>query len=941
MNQLLRLLVAACLGFAAAMPLRAQAPAAAVAPSPTLPGAAVLKLQGGARLSQVEAVLQQLGATHLQQKYPRALPPSAEVPGSVELRGIYQFSYPTSLTLSKVRLTLLATGAVQYVEPLYQRAPLHQPNDPLSDSTITNQAATQYYLKTIQAYRGWDLTRGDSTVVIGITDTGTRFTHQDLRQQIKLNYADPIDGIDNDGDGYVDNFRGWDTADNDNNPSVGPPYGGHGVLVAGCAIARPDNGKGLAGVGYNCRYLPLKIYPSTSTGAFGGYEAVVYAADHGCRIINLSWGGTGGKSQYEQDIVNYAALNRDALVVAAAGNANQELDFYPASYDNVVSVAGVSPADRQVLTYSYRVTLSAPGDLILTTSADHDSAYAAVGGSSFACPITAGAAALVRSKYPLLTAAQVAAVLRRSTDDIYSVPANAALVGKLGAGRLNLRRALALGPNQTAVRIRAQRLSRPRLLPADTARLTLTVENLLLPATGLGLTVTSLTPELTVTSGPATIGALATGATAAAAVQLRVAAGTPVNTRAVLRCRFTAAGGYQDDHYVVLELNPDFVVLTANDLHLTVLSRGNLGYDATNNEIGASITYRNSPVLLSEGGLLVATGPTRVMDHLRSAPLYTTDNDFFARQAIRMQSITAASQQAGGIFQDSLPSLSRGRTLGVRVRQRALAYAAPTADRDYAIVEYTVRNVSADTLRPLHAGLFMDWDLPAEAGRNMAAWDSTRLLGYVANHPHQATLYAGVKLLRPNTRPAATYYALNNADQANAPIYFGNGFSSAEKFLTLSSGTRQRSAGTVSGTDVSNVVGAALGRLAPGDSVVVAFAVLAAPNLAQLQAAADAAQVRYQQVLATRPATAPLSWQVYPNPGRDLLRVQLPAGSTGSTLTLLNALGQPVGRWPVGPSNPTCSTCPPAYTCCAGRAFRVELPPGACCCSADQALLSA
>ncbi|RTQ44859.1 T9SS type A sorting domain-containing protein [Hymenobacter gummosus] len=901
MNPFLRLLLAATLLLGSRVAALAQAPTVtALLPSPTLPGAAVLKLRAGARLAQAEAALQQLGATHLEQKYPRALPPSPEVPGSVELRGIYQFSYPAHLALSKVRQALLATGAVQYVEPLYQRAPLHQPNDPLADSTITNQAATQYYLKTIQAYRGWDLTRGDSTVVIGITDTGTRFTHQDLRQQIKLNYADPIDGVDNDGDGFVDNFRGWDTADRDNNPSVGPPYGGHGVLVTGCAIARAGNGKGLAGVGYNCRYLPLKIYPSTATGAFGGYEAVVYAADHGCKIINLSWGGTGGKSQYEQDVINYAALNRDAVVVVAAGNANAELDFYPASYDNVISVAGVSPSDRQVLTYSYRVTLSAPGDLILTTSADHDSAYAAVGGSSFACPITAGAAALVRSKYPQLTAAQVAAVLRRTTDDIYGVPGNTTLVGKLGSGRLNVRRALNLGPNQTAVRIRSQRLSRPRLLPADTARLTLTVENLLLPAAGLGLTVTSLTPELTVTSGPATIGALATGATAAVPVQLRVAAGTPVNTRAVLRCRFTATGGYQDDQYVVLELNPDYVVLTANDLHLTVLSRGNLGYDATNNEIGASITYRNSPVLLSEGGLMLATGPTRVMDHLRSAPLYTTDNDFFTRQAIRMQPLAAAGQQAGGIFQDSLPSLSRGRTLGVRVRQRALAYSTP-ADRDYAIVEYTVRNASADTLRALRAGLFMDWDLPVESGRNMADWDSTRLLGYVADRPRQATLYAGVRLLLPGARAAASYYAINNVDQANAPIYFGNGFSSAEKFLTLSSGTRQRSTGTVSGTDASHVVGALLGRLAPGDSTVVTFAVLAAPTLSQLQAAADAAQVRYLQVLSTRPAARPpLDWQVYPNPSRGVLHVQLPsAAATGSALTLLNALGQPVARWRV------------------------------------------
>lgn len=871
-----------------------------LAPSPTLPGAAVLKLAAGAQISQLEAALRQLGATGAEQKFPRALPPSKEKPGSVELRGIYQFRYPAALPLSKVRQQLLSTGLVSYVEPLYQREPLYQPNDPLADSTIVNQAATQYYLKKTQTYRGWDLDKGDSTIVIGITDTGTRFSHQDLRGQIKLNYADPIDGLDNDNDGFVDNFRGWDTADRDNDPSVGPPYGGHGVLVAGCAVARPDNGKGLAGVGFKCRYLPLKVYPSTAAGSFGGFEAIVYAADHGCKIINASWGGTGLKSQYEQDVINYAALNRDALVVVAAGNANQELDFYPASYDNVVSVAGVSPSDRQVLTYSYRVTLSAPGDLILTTSADHDSAYTAVGGSSFACPIVAAAAGLVRHRFPTLNAAQVAAVLRRTTDDIYAVAGNTTLVGKLGTGRLNVRRALSVGPNQTAVRIRSQRLSRPRLLAADTARLTLTTENLLQPVQGLSLTVTSLTPQLMVTSGPVTLGSLATGATALAPVQLRVDAATPINTRAVLRCRYTATGGYQDDQYVVLELNPDYVVLTANDLHLTVTSRGNLGYEGLNNEIGASITYRNSAVLLSEGGLLVATGPTKVMDRLRSAPLYTSDYDFFTRQAIRMLPMTTADQQAHGIFQDSLPSLSRGRTLGVRVQQRALAYASPAADRDYAIVEYTVRNASADTLKPLHAGLFMDWDLPTEAARNVAAWDSTRLLGYVANAPQTAaaTLLTGVRLLRPGTRAVASYYALNNAATSTAPIYLGDGFSSAEKFLTLNNRARQRTAGGSTGSDVSHVVGAALGRLAPGDSVVIAFAVLAAPTLTQLQAAADAATIRYQQVLPTRAASATADWQVYPNPATNQLRLALPSAAPGRRATLLDALGRTVASWP-------------------------------------------
>ncbi|KAA9339148.1 S8 family serine peptidase [Hymenobacter busanensis] len=899
MKQFLPLLVATC-GWLSALPVaQAQQPLTATldAPSPTLPGAAVFKLKPGANIRQLEAALNQVQATGLQQKFPRAVPPSPEKPGSVELRTIYRFSYPAEAAFGKVRQTLLGTGAVEYVEPLYQRQPLYQPNDPAADSTV---AGGQFYLKSVRAYAGWDISKGDSSVVIGITDTGTRFTHQELRGQEKRNYADPINGLDDDNDGFVDNFRGWDTGDNDNNPTTASGgSNGHGVLVAGCTSARPDNGKGIAGVGFNCRYLPIKIYATTPGGAFGGFEGIVYAADHGCRIINASWGGVGGKSQFEQDAVSYAAINRDAVVVVAAGNTNAELDFYPASYDNVVSVAALEPNDAKGAsnTYSYHVDLSAPGQQILTTTFNNDSSYAAVGGSSFAAPIVAAAAGLVRSKYPQLSGAQVAALLRQTTDDIYSVPGNAAYLGRLGTGRLNIKRALALAPTAQAVSVRSQ-LSVAQLVPASSATLTLTVQNLLQPVQGLMLTVTSLTPELVVAGGsPATVGNLATNATASVPLQLSVSGTAAPNARGVLRCRFTAPNGFQDDQYVVLELNPDYVVLTANDLHLTVTSRGNLGYEGLNADIGRSVSYRNSPPLLSEGGLLVATNATHVADRLRGTPNSRSDQDFFSQQPIRFLPSVGNAQQARGTFQDSLPSLSRNRGIGVRVRQRALAWAAPAADRDYAIVEYTLRNLTPDTLKPLHAGLFMDWDVPAEAGRNVAAWDSVRALGYVYD-VLRPSLYTGVKLIQ---RPAlaASYYALENNALVTAPVALRDGFSTAEKFLTLSSGTRQRTAGGTAGSDVSHVVGAALKRLAPNDSVTVAFAVLAAPTLAQLQAAADAAQIRYLQVLPNRAATAQAAgWQVYPNPASAFVRVTAPTtGAAPMQLRLLDLAGRTVRTW--------------------------------------------
>ncbi|MEJ7663893.1 MAG: S8 family serine peptidase [Hymenobacter sp.] len=196
-----------------------------------------------------------------------------------------------------------------------------------------------------------------------MTDTGIRFTHEDLRRQVKYNYADPINGIDDDGDGYIDNLYGWDFSNNNNDPRANDDNVVHGTETSGVAAGQADNGLGIAGVGFNSKFLPLQIFPGTTTGAFAGYEAVVYAADHGCRVINMSWGGVGGYSRFEQDVCTYAAVNRDAVLVAAAGNTPAELLFYPASYDHVLSVSATDPADAKgrFATYSRRVDLAAPG----------------------------------------------------------------------------------------------------------------------------------------------------------------------------------------------------------------------------------------------------------------------------------------------------------------------------------------------------------------------------------------------------------------------------------------------------------------------------------------------------------------------------------------------------------------------------------------------------
>ncbi|HEX8659946.1 MAG TPA: S8/S53 family peptidase [Hymenobacter sp.] len=896
----------------------------AEAAPPTVPGQLAVKLRPGYSPAALDAALLTINARGLHQKFPQALPPSGKKPGSVELRSIYQFTLAPTVSLERARAVLMATEAVEYVEPLYIRLPLYAPNDPLADSTLTSLTASQYYLKKISAYRAWDLTRGDSSIVIGITDGGVRLTHEDLRSQIKHNYADPINGRDDDNDGYVDNFTGWDLANGDNDSGYDVAIV-HGTLVAGIAAARPDNGVGIAGAGNQCRFMPLNIYPNTPTGVFAGIEAVVYAADHGCQVINMSWGSPGGYSRLEQDAMTYAAVNRDAVLVAAAGNTNADLLFYPASYDHVLSVSGVDNADRKSpnATFSRRIDLVAPGVNILTTYGNQtangggaaDADYVAVGGTSFAAPLVAAAAALVRQRFPQFTADQVVAQLRQTADNIDALPANAAWVGRLGTGRLNMLKAVSQ-TNRQEVRVVASTFApvRPAYAPGDTLRLTADVQNLLQPVAGLTLTLTSLSPYLTVRQGSFAVGDLAMlgrANNAAAPFRLAVTArDIPLNTVATLRYRLTASSGYQFDQFVEITLNPDYVVLDANDLAVTLTSRGNLAFDDLGGTVGRGVTYRSSGNILSEGGLLLATSPTRVSDRLRTRYGQSRQSFFSLTQASRQQPGPRASQESRAAFQDSIPGAgSRVRSVGVAVRQRAYAWAAPDR-RDFVVLEYTLRNLTADTLKPLYAGLFMDWDLPNPDGaaRNAADWDSTRTLGYCYAPVQQPTpgmpaLYAGVRLLRGG---APAVYSIDNNAPVGAPVSFADGFSLPEKFWTLSNDTYrgQRTAGLPNGTDVSQVVGTRLLKLAPGDSVTVVFAMLTASTLAQLQAAADAAVQAYATLLPTRPAALAASLNAYPNPTNGLLRVEFPPAFGSFEVQVLNMLGQVVLRQ-VGRSSST------------------------------------
>jgi hypothetical protein len=343
---------------------------------------------------------------------------------------------------------LRADPRVRYAEPNELLSTDALPNDPLLPQlwglTNTGQNVGGFVGTPgadISAPEAWSITTGSSSVTVAVIDTGIDYTHPDLSPSIWINQGENCagcrtDGIDNDGNGYVDDWRGWDFANNDNAPLDDH---GHGTHVAGTIGAVGDNGIGVSGVSWNVRLMPLKFLNASGQGAASdAVSAILYAASQGADVINASWGGDG-YSQALSDAIAAAGAH-GSLFVAAAGNSSSDNDAdpaYPASYDlpNVISVAATDSNDDLAWFSNVgqqSVDLGAPGVNIYSTYPG--GRYQYLSGTSMAAPHVSGAAALVKAAFPSAGALGVKAQLLGTVDPDDALAGLTTTGGRLNAG---------------------------------------------------------------------------------------------------------------------------------------------------------------------------------------------------------------------------------------------------------------------------------------------------------------------------------------------------------------------------------------------------------------------------------------------------------------------------------------------------------------------------
>ncbi|MBI4252896.1 S8 family serine peptidase [Candidatus Uhrbacteria bacterium] len=328
------------------------------------------------------------------------------------------------------------------------------PNDPL--------VGRQRYLEQIGAQGAWSVTIGSPSVVVAVLDSGLDMNHPDIQDALWTNIAEiPGDGIDNDGNGYVDDIRGWDFINDipDPNPKFGGDflYAGihHGTLIAGIIAARGNNGLGIAGISWKSRIMPLRVLTNQGEGnVFDVARAIDYAIQKKATIINLSFLGTD-ESGYLRGAI-HRAIDAGIVVIAAAGNNEAgkrgfNLDASPVfpacfnnSLDGVIAVGSIDALGQKVpfSNFGTCIDVVAPGqDLYATQAVNYerfgfDHFYGGGwSGTSLSTAMVTGVVALMKAANPSLSPSDIAGLFRKNCDSVDAL--NPSYKGKLGCGQLN------------------------------------------------------------------------------------------------------------------------------------------------------------------------------------------------------------------------------------------------------------------------------------------------------------------------------------------------------------------------------------------------------------------------------------------------------------------------------------------------------------------------
>ena len=889
-----------------------------------LPGHLYVQFTGGdaspaAGKSGIEAFdlrASAFGVTSIEKAFPslevvaqhRALAPETEA-----LRSVYLVRYSSPHHPEGVARSLRGIGGVGYAEPVYRKhvtgslqgldhRPRITPNDPMYDD--------QKHLERMRFPEAWDVVKGEGgPVVIAIVDGGPAWRHEDLQSNAWHNPNEiPGNGIDDDNNGFIDDVHGWNFSENKPDPAGIPDSDleWHGTAVAGAAAAVTDNSLGIAGSSWNALFMGVNIGCPGNDRLCFALEGTLYAALNGADVITASYGGPMPTAT--EHMTHKAALAEGALVVAAAGNEEQNVDvspIYPGSYTETLSVGGIGKVDDgNVFNFGVTVNVFAPSENIEVTSPD---GYTRGDGTSFSVPLTAGVAALVKTVNPSWGPERIREQIRLSAVNIDAANPDYQ-PGHMGRGKVDAYAAITQDPLPAIRVLEWSVVNQDGLLDLNTgdrATMTVSYQNHHGDGTGIVAKMTGGVGHVDWDVQQVSLGNMTYGATVKAEYTFTVKS-TSVYSTLELTPEITAGDLVDRSDLFRVPINQSGVATHSTAaLRASVTDQGNIGHTSLRGEgishgLGIMITSANglSTDALYEGGLVVATSANQVSDCVRG--IYSDPGlqhyDFVRAQGstLEITSPGVRTKQEGRVtFTDARAD----NPIGVEVLQESFTDDG-VANEDFIIMRYTVTNTSSGRVSDLHVGLFLDWHLTAFNGE-VAAYDTERGVGYFLDEEAEPSLVAGTVLL--SDTPELHYRVID----IERIVWWGppdGGFTELDKWESISGGVQD--GGVVSGgrKDVSQMTAAGPFELESNESVIVAFALVGGTSRSDFLQNVDHAKTRWTALETDlSPALLPGGeWQLqppYPNPAVFPVTLHYSTGASGPVeIEIYDMLGRRVQR---------------------------------------------
>lgn len=802
------------------------------------------------------------------------------------LNKIYHLSYQNGEDPRRVAADFAKDPNIEYAEPIYIYPLLEIPNDPNYNNM------TQFL--QIEANTAWDVVKGEQgEVIVAIIDAGTDWRHEDLLANIWQNKDEiPNNGIDDDNNGYIDDTNGWNFSNNSNDPTGNPDTpqnASHGTHVAGIAAAVTNNNIGVSSISWNCKLMPINVaHPTEDLSVLYGFEGIVYAVVNQADIVSCSWGSTGSYSLFDMEVIDFAYAN-GTLVVAACGNENLDNDIYhhfPSDYEHVLSVGATNKTSDDKASFSNygnTVDVYAPGINILSTTPNNG--YFNLSGTSMSCPLVAGLAALIKTQHPEWTVDQLREQIRVTADPIDQV--NPLYQGLLGKGRINAYQAVT-NFSYPAIRLIEKSFTESDgdsiIHSGDVVEVNTVLTNYLANTSNVTISLISDDENIEITEASAHFSVFNTNDTLNTTFLFTVANGLPDGY--ILRFYLQIEGtNYNDKDYFELFVNPpQYAIHNTGIIQTAITSQGNIGWIDFQGDVSGGIGFLfNGLDNLFEGGILIGTGPNTVSDCIRGDDGVTQDDDFKLSSGENVTIISPGqyTNEEGSVpLVDSLAS----SPLGIFALQKT--YVDNRNDfNKFIIFRYILTNPTESEIFNLYIGQFFDWDINSNS-EDWANYDITRKMGYIYNKENNPTRLFATKLLTSNAE--VSFRAIHNPNE----IY--DGFSNSKKWQYLSGKIQTR---TLSNTDISILLGEGPFSISPDGSIEVAFAVIGAGSLDELQKNADEAQSFWNSIEPEEPENPEqfALYQNYPNPFNSETWIKYEIPMSGKIIiNIYDALGQKI-----------------------------------------------